>query len=301
MSAVRNVLADQTRFLLRTEGDDPTGTPVLLLHGVPETSSAWREVAPHLAVGRRVLVPDLPGLGGSRYAGPFDVPSLVRQLAALIELESPGRPVDVVGHDWGGTLALVLAGERPDLVRRLCVANAPYRTIPLLRAFHIPLFTLPGVPELVFRLGGARVIDAMLDYAWRSDRTLDPVVRAEYRAAYTDPDKVAAMLAYYRGVTRPRLARLVERRPAEPRPPVLAAELLVLWGAKDPVLPISTGESVVKDLGARCRMVTVPEVGHFVLEEAPELVLEVLKGFLADPPPTAPAPVRRVRRTTAPS
>ena len=70
---VRNVAVDDTLFLVREWGEGD-GTPVLLLHGVPETSSVWRDVAPALAEqGRRVIAPDLPGLGGSSYPGPFDV------------------------------------------------------------------------------------------------------------------------------------------------------------------------------------------------------------------------------------
>src|SRR4051812_31426795 len=206
---VRTVTVGDTRFLLREEGSG-SGRPVLLLHGVPETSSAWRDIAPALAVGRRVLAPDLPGLGGSSYAGPFDVPSLVTQLAALIESEASG-PVDVVGHDWGGSLALGLAGARPDLVRRLVIANAPYREVPLHRAVHIPLFALPAVPELIFRFGGRRVVDVMLDVAWKSSTPLDADRRSEYEAAYTDPAKVEAMLGYYRAAARPRVKALLNR------------------------------------------------------------------------------------------
>ncbi|MCW2501631.1 MAG: alpha/beta hydrolase fold protein, partial [Frankiales bacterium] len=206
--SVRNLTVADTRFLLREEGSGD-GVPVLLLHGVPETSSVWRRVAPALAQGRRVLAPDLPGLGGSSYTGPYDVPSVVAQLVALLDAEVPGQRVDVVGHDWGGSLALGLAGARPDLVRRLAVANAPYRHLNLLRAAHIPFFAVPAVPELLFRVGGQRVVDTMLSLAWKSDRQLDPEVRAEYTAAYTDPAKVAAMLGYYRAAARPRLAALV--------------------------------------------------------------------------------------------
>jgi pimeloyl-ACP methyl ester carboxylesterase len=277
---VRTVTVADTRFLLREEGSG-TGTPVLLLHGVPETSSVWRDVAPQLAVGRRVLAPDLPGLGGSSYAGPFDVPSLVAQLAALIESEASGA-VDVVGHDWGGSLALGLAGERPDLVRRLCVANAPFREIPLHRAVHIPFFALPALPELLFRAGGARVVDTMLRLAWKSSTPLDAERRAEYEAAYTDPEKVSAMLGYYRAAARPRAKALLTRTPLAGAPRVKVAKSLVLWGALDPVLPISTGESVVRDLGADCVMVTVPGAGHFVIEEATKVVTDVLLDFLAD-------------------
>ena len=297
--SVRNVQAGQTSFLLREEGSG-NGVPVLLLHGVPETSSMWRHVAPALAVGRRVLAPDLPGLGGSSYSGPYDVTSVVAQLVALLEAQLPGQRVDVVGHDWGGVIALGLTGVRPDLVRRLVVANAPYRTVPWLRAGHIPLFTLPAVPELLFRVGGRRLVELMLRIAWKSDVQLDPEVRAEYVAAYTDPVKVRGMLGYYRAATRPKIAAAVQRQRPDSEPPVHAEKMLVLWGAQDPVLPISCGESVVQDLGSDCVMVTVPGAGHFVIEEAPAVALATLQEFLAEPsvPPVTP-PVAKARKAPA--
>lgn len=286
--SVRTVVAADTRFLLREERPESgpaDGVPVLLLHGVPETSTMWRDHAGPLAVGRRVLAPDLPGLGGSAYPGPYDVPSLVRQLAALVD-DEVGGPVDVVGHDWGGALALGLAGARPDLVRRLCVANAPYRSVPLLRAAHIPFFSLPLLPELAFSAVGRRAVDVMFALAWRSSPPLAPSVLAEYRAAYTDRPRVQSMLGYYRAATRPRLAALLPGRSrgavrGGPPDAVRAERMLVLWGADDPVLPVGTGESVVRDLGPDAVMVTVPGAGHFVVEEAPEVTLEVLHDFLA--------------------
>jgi pimeloyl-ACP methyl ester carboxylesterase len=290
--SVRTVAAGETSFLLREEGSGD-GTPVLLLHGVPETSSCWRQVAPRLAVGRRVLLPDLPGLGGSTYRGPYDVPSLVRQLLALLDGEGISR-VDVVGHDWGGSLALALAGARPGLVRRLAVANAPYRSVPA-RAVHIPLFALPVAPELVFRLGQRHVVRALISIGWRAETPLDQATLAEYEAAYTSPPKVAAMLGYYRAAARPRLAAALRHRRPQGAPRAQAERMLVLWGALDPVLPLSTGAGVAHDLGPECVMVTVPGAGHFVVEEAPDVVGDVLEDFLADAdarvdqPPTAGA------------
>ena len=291
---VRNVTVAATRFLLREEGEGG-GTPVLLLHGVPETSSVWKDVAPALATGRRVLAPDLPGLGGSSYTGPFDVPSVVAQLVALLDAEVPGQRVDVVGHDWGGSIALGLTGAHPDRVRRLVVSNAPFRELNLLRAAHVPFFALPFLPELAFRLGGKRVVDLMLGLAWKAaDRTLDPEVRAEYTAAYTDPARVSAMLGYYRAAARPKAAAALTRSRVDSPPRVHAEKMLVLWGAADPVLPLSVGESVVKDLGSTCSMVTVPGAGHFVVEEAPEVVRQVLVDFLAEDAATpSKAPARK--------
>ena len=284
-SVVRTVPAGNTSFLLREQpqsGGTSGGTPVLLLHGVPETASCWRDLAPRLATGRRVLAPDLPGLGGSTYTGPYDVPSLVAQLAALVESEVPGGRIDVVGHDWGGSLALGLAGARPDLVRRLVVVNAPYRSVPL-RAVHIPFFALPALPELVMKLGGRRVVDAAFALGWRVDTPPNPESLAEYRAAYSRSTVVQAMLGYYRAATRPRISRALRRDAAPaPVPRVRAERALVLWGAADPILPVSTGEAAVRDLGADCVMVTVPGAGHFVVEEAPDVVADVLLDFLAD-------------------
>jgi pimeloyl-ACP methyl ester carboxylesterase len=289
VSSVRTVPAAATSFLLREHGaPDAPGTPVLLLHGVPETSSSWRDVAPALAQGRRVLAPDLPGLGGSAFSGPYDVPCLVEQLAALVEQEVPGGRVDVVGHDWGGSLALALAGARPDLVRRLVVANAPYREVPLLRAVHIPFFALPALPELALRASGRRFVDAAFGLLWKADTALHAESLAEYRAAYSQRTGRKAMLGYYRAAARPRLAALVRRDQPAGSPRISAEKMMVLWGSLDPVLPVSTGERVVRDLGSDCVMVTVPGAGHFVVEEAPDVVRQVLLDFLSDPATPAP-------------
>ena len=266
-STVHNIPVAETRFLL---------------HGVPETSSAWNGIAPGLADGRRVLCPDLPGLGGSAYSGPFDASSVVEQLMALLDQMVPGGRLDLVGHDWGGSLALAMVGAHPERFRSLVVVNAPYRKVPLLRAGHIPFFALPVAPELLFRLGGPRVVDVMFRAAWKSDRVLDPEVKAEYTAAYTDPGRVKAMLGYYRAVARPRAAALLTRR-SDPKPSRIRAErMLVRGGAADPVLPVWVGESVQKDLGPDCQMITIPGAGHFVIEEAPEVCLEAIRDLLAD-------------------
>jgi pimeloyl-ACP methyl ester carboxylesterase len=104
---------------------------VLLLHGFPEGAFAWDGVLAALAAARpdvAAVAPSLRGFAGS--SAPADPAAyrpraLVGDLVALIE--ALGAPLDLlVAHDWGGALAWTLAAQRPDLLRRLLVINAPH-------------------------------------------------------------------------------------------------------------------------------------------------------------------------------
>jgi len=302
----RELAVDGVRFSLYRA--DPRRrrrtTPALLLHGVPQTAICWRDLLGELARDRVVLAPDIKGLGGSEDVGSYDLPTLAAELAALIMHEVDG-PVDLVGHDWGGAVALALAAGRPELVRRLVVLNAPYRHLNLLRAFHVPLFALPVLPEAAFATAGRPLLAGMLRVGWKSAAPLDEAVARHYVDAYDDPGRLRAMLGYYRANSRRALWSLLRgtvRGRADPArlPRVLAERHLVVWGARDPVLPISVGESVVRDLGGDTTFITVPGAGHFVAEEAPAVVVPAVARFLREgggprsvPPGHAAAAVMR--------
>jgi pimeloyl-ACP methyl ester carboxylesterase len=93
------------------------GDPVLLLHSGGFTSRQWRRLAESLATGYRVTAPDLLGYGTSG-AWPQDEPFHFRQDLEFL-LSRIDEPVHVVGHSYGGFLALQLALARPDLVRSI--------------------------------------------------------------------------------------------------------------------------------------------------------------------------------------
>ena len=111
------------------------GRPVLLfLHGFPEGAFIWDELLAHFARpehgGYRCVAPFLRGFG--RSSTPAEVEAyrakhLVRDLAALIALESPNAPLAaLVAHDWGGAVAWNLANQQPQCMERLAIINSPH-------------------------------------------------------------------------------------------------------------------------------------------------------------------------------
>ena len=96
------------------------------------------------------------------------------------------------------------------------------------------------------------------------------------------------MLAYYRAAVRPRLASAATalvrgEKPRSGLPRVKVERSLVVWGTDDPPMPLHVGEAVVRDLGADATMLTVPGVGHWPHEEAPDVVLPAVAEFLRAP------------------
>jgi haloacetate dehalogenase len=170
------------------------------------------------------------------------------------------------------------------------VINAPYRHIDYTRAWHMPFFALPVLPEAVFALAGDRFVERALAYGWKSQRPIPQELSDAYRQAYADPARRGAMLGYYRAAVRPRLTRMVQQAipGSTPRPRTLAPlkqlpeASLVIWGADDPVMPLPVGESVVQDLGPAARLVVLPGVGHFSVDEAPDLVTEAVADFVRE-------------------
>jgi pimeloyl-ACP methyl ester carboxylesterase len=133
-------------------------TPTLVLPGVGGRGLDFAVLAGLLRSDRTVFAADLPGCGDSERRGPYDAVQVAERVAALVlhladDFAGDAR-VDVVGHGMGGNVAIALASGRPDLVRRLVVVNAPYRTrhapwprsLPDLRA-RGPV-DLPSVPHL---------------------------------------------------------------------------------------------------------------------------------------------------------
>ena len=135
------------------------GTPVVLLHGFPQSSRAWDAVSPLLhARGYRTIAPDQRGYSPRARPGPrraYRRSELIADVVGLVDAAGVG-PVHLVGHDWGAVVAWGVAADRPGLLRSLTALSVPHPAAFLravvtssqgLRSWYMAAFQLPWLPE----------------------------------------------------------------------------------------------------------------------------------------------------------
>jgi pimeloyl-ACP methyl ester carboxylesterase len=141
--------------------DEGHGTPVILLHGFPDTSHLWRHQIPALVdAGYRVIAPDLRGRGRSdkpERVEDYKLSAIVGDVAGIMDALGIAR-AHIVGHDWGAVVAWVLAALMPERVDRLVAisvghpAALPHPTLEQLqKSWYYLLFYFPGLAEDALR------------------------------------------------------------------------------------------------------------------------------------------------------
>lgn len=264
------------------------GTPVLLLHGYPQTHAAWHEVAPALAARHAVVVPDLPGYGRSRITddGVWDKRECAAELVALMRALGHER-FHVVGHDRGARVGYRLALDHPARI----VSFSALAVVPTLDvwpaidaafargAFHWFLFLQPsGLPERLLAADPDAFLDAALTGAAGSLDRLHPAALADYRDAFRRPAVRAAMIADYRAAPASDLAHDAADRAEGWR---IACPVLSIWADERLV---ATGADTAAEVWRRwaddVSELTVP-CGHLIPEHAPDAVVGAILPFLA--------------------
>ena len=260
----------------------------LCLHGFPEVSFSWRHQMPLLArLGYRVWAPDLRGYGGtSRPLGvkAYALENLEEDVAALIEA-SGAKQVVLVGHDWGALIAWYYAmfGRLP--IARLIIMNVPHPALAekglrtrrqLAKSWYVFFFQLPWIPEWALARNGYEAIGrAFRGMAVDKSRFPDEVLRV-FQEAAAQPGALTAMLNYYRALIRG-LRR--NRRRGTPK---IDTPTLMIWGEVDAALgkELTYGtDQYVSNLTLRY----LPNVSHWVQQEAPETVNGMIEAWLMTP------------------
>ncbi|HJU35863.1 MAG TPA: alpha/beta hydrolase [Gaiellaceae bacterium] len=259
-----------TRLRYAVGGDGP---PLVLVHGLGGTIENWRALAPPLVARHRVLVPDLPGHGGSApLPEARDVDALAEAVLAIADEEGLRRAV-WVGHSLGGVVVLRAAVLRPDATRGLVLAAAA-GIGSASRAAQVTLAVLglarPG-----------RLI-APYRHAWSRSRLGRRVAFGWWGAAdpeALEPELAEAFLvgpAHHTNTRQAGRALLV----SDPRAELdrVACPCLCLWGASDNWVRLDDGMEYARRLRAPLR--TIAGCGHLLIGERPDACLAAIGDFV---------------------
>jgi pimeloyl-ACP methyl ester carboxylesterase len=250
-----------------------SGSPVVLLHGLGGAASNWVELAPELARDHRVLVPDLPGHGGSSpLAAAPNLEPFADRLGLLIEREGLA-PATLVGHSLGCLVGLRLAMRSPELVSGLILISAAgigSTSRRARQALAITSLVQPGRFIAPFRERIARS-ELLRAIVWGSWATPDGTV--------VSPEATVGLLegTLLHTDVASAAAALVEDDPRVELERVRCPAALV-WGARDPQVPVDDGFEYARRLRAPLRVVA--GAGHLVIAERPEACLDAIRSFL---------------------
>jgi epoxide hydrolase 4 len=257
------------------------GQVVVLLHGFPEFWYGWRkQIEPLANAGFRVIVPDQRGYNlSSKPAGvaSYALTELVSDVIAIADQLGQQR-IFLAGHDWGAAVAWSTALLHPQRIAKLAVLNVPHPSVmrrfltsrrrQTLRSWYMFFFQLPWLPEAVFsgfhfRIGARSLL--------RSSRpgTFSPEDLAQYRAAWSQPGALTAMINWYRALFRHR-TKFPDRTVHIPT--------RILWGERDAFLLAEMAHESLRYCSS-AELFTFADASHWLQHEEPARVSEILVDF----------------------
>jgi pimeloyl-ACP methyl ester carboxylesterase len=257
--------------------DEGEGSPVLLIHGFPDSHRLWRhQVAALTAAGRRVIAPDLRGLGDSEKpadVADYGIRHSIADMVAVLDALGVER-AQVVGHDFGAAVAWGLAAFAPDRVERLAVLSVghPRALVELLtieqreKSWYMLMFQFAGVAEELLERDDWRLLREWL----RDNGDVD-----QYIADFSRPGALTAGLNWYRANAAPE-SQLRERSGFPP----VTVPTLGIWSSGDDYLTEAPMASSGEHVEGEWRYERIDGASHWMQLDAPERLNELLLGFL---------------------
>ncbi|MBM4473273.1 alpha/beta fold hydrolase [Prescottella equi] len=275
-SRTDRVRLGELTFDVTVAGPDD-GTPILLLHGFPESSASWRPVTPRLVrAGLRVIVPNQRGYSPDARPERVDeyrFDRLVGDVVGLLDAYDVDS-AHLVGHDWGAAVAWQVAGGHPERIRSLTAVSVPHPAAfgwalredadQQRRSGYIGLLRQEGKAEAVLLEDDSRRLRAMF-----GDGN-DPELVEEHVRLLSQPGALTAAMNWYRAMTRA----------FGDLPPVRVPTTYV-WSTADPALGPAAAKRCAEFVDAPYRFVVLDGASHWIPEEHPDALADAILARVA--------------------
>jgi epoxide hydrolase 4 len=259
----------------------PDGPVVLLLHGFPEFWYSWhKQIEPLADAGFRVIVPDQRGYNKSskpRGAASYALSELTSDVLAIADQLGQER-IFLAGHDWGAAVAWSVALLHPQRIAKLAILNVPHPSVmrrylknnrrQLRRSWYMFFFQLPFIPEATFSAFDFRLGVRSLVLSSRA-KTFSTEDLAKYRAAWSQPGALTAMINWYRAAFRYR-----SKFPDS----TIHVSTRILWGMRDAFLLAEMAHDSLRYCDS-ADLYTFADASHWLQHEEPARVSELLIDF----------------------
>jgi pimeloyl-ACP methyl ester carboxylesterase len=260
---------------------------VVLLHGFPEFWYSWRHQIAALSDEYTIVAPDLRGYNLSDkplHIKDYSIDKLVDDVTGLVRHFGRERAA-IVGHDWGAIVDWAVARNQPEYVSKLCAMQVPPTAIwrknqtvkQFLASWYMFFFQIPALPEwLLSRNDFALLTNSLKTSTIEPDVFTDADI-ARYKSSWREDRALSSALNYYRANVLQRIFAGEAAADAKIKVPTL-----FIYGERDPVVLPSSVEGIGDVIDAPYSEIRIPDAAHWVQQEAPEIVNDSLREFLAE-------------------
>jgi len=268
--------------------DEGEGDAIVCVHGEPTWGYLYRNFIPRLSKRGRVIVPDHMGFGKSET--PQDREYSIREHADNLErllLSLDVQNVTLVLQDWGGPIGSSFAIRHPDRIKCLCICNTgvPWARAPegtygvtdhhWFKWVHSDEFE-PTVSHL-----GATILSVMKRIGFERTGHVDETWVRAYASPFPDVESCRGALQFPRNIVNPKTFEFFQELASEHDIEALKAlPAMCVHGEEDRAIPVESAILGFKGLWPDRPVVTLPGVGHFLQEDAPEAACALVEQFM---------------------
>ena len=274
------------RMHYATAGNGPL---IVFLHGFPEFWYSWRYQLQFFAKHFEVVAPDLRGYGDTekpQEISEYKIDKLVKDIVELIHSLGKERAI-IVGHDWGGIVGWSIAMIAPNVVEKLIIMNAPHPALYQINAFrnlaqmqkswYIFFFLLQRAPEKILSANDFEFLKHMFELSIRrKDRFTQSDIK-HYASSWSKEGGVSGGINYYRAnLGADFWESIVQSIPF----PKIKTPTLLIWGEDDLFLGKELTQNIEAFIEAPFSLKFISECGHWVQQEAPTEVNQIMNEFI---------------------